>query len=178
MAVIAMCAGPHPSVNHFQGRVGCGADKDVPAVVTQGSGPRDSCAKSFLAGERIDHGDGPRIGRQVGQSDLRFICLGGAGNEAVWNSAAIRFWGSVGCAGAGITIPAGYSGEGVPFGLTFIARSCMEPQLIQIASAFEAATTARRVPTCLGIETSRASRSGDGMCANPDGDGASCAQVV
>ena len=85
---------------------------------------------------------------------------------------------SVVCAGAGITIPAGYSGEGVPFGLTFIARSCMEPQLIQIASAFEAATTARRVPTFLGIETSRASRSGDGMCANPDGDGASCTQVV
>lgn len=45
-----------------------------------------------------------------------------------------------------ITVPAGYSTEGEPVGLTFTAKAYSEPQLIKFAYAFEQATKHRKAP--------------------------------
>lgn len=47
----------------------------------------------------------------------------------------------------GITVPAGYSKTGVPFGICFGGLKGYEPRLIQIAYAFEQATRVRKIPT-------------------------------
>jgi amidase len=44
-----------------------------------------------------------------------------------------------------ITVPAGHA-KGLPIGLSFIGKAWNEKQLIEIAYAFEQATTARRAP--------------------------------
>lgn len=44
-----------------------------------------------------------------------------------------------------ITVPAGYVGP-LPFGITFLAKAWMEPQLIQVAYAFEQSTHHRKPP--------------------------------
>lgn len=65
---------------------------------------------------------------------------------------ALLFPGSEGCwlpARAGypsVTVPAGYTGEGRPFGVTFTGTAWSEPTLIKLAYAFEQATKARRAP--------------------------------
>eukprot|EP00850_Spirogloea_muscicola_P001693 SM000006S19458 [mRNA] locus=s6:863343:866519:- [translate_table: standard] len=46
-----------------------------------------------------------------------------------------------------ISIPAGYTPSGQPFGLTFMAGACTEPTLIEAAYAFEQATKLRKKPT-------------------------------
>ena len=45
-----------------------------------------------------------------------------------------------------LTIPMGYTAEGQPTGLTFIARPFEEDKLLKIGSAFEQATKARKFP--------------------------------
>ncbi|ERN13463.1 hypothetical protein AMTR_s00041p00207340 [Amborella trichopoda] len=47
----------------------------------------------------------------------------------------------------GITVPAGYDEEGVPFGICFGGLRGSEPKLIGIAYSFEQATHIRRPPT-------------------------------
>ncbi|PKI52905.1 hypothetical protein CRG98_026736 [Punica granatum] len=49
----------------------------------------------------------------------------------------------------GISVPAGYSSDGVPFGICFGGLRGSEPKLIEIAYAFEQATRIRRPPPCL-----------------------------
>lgn len=46
-----------------------------------------------------------------------------------------------------ITVPAGYSSDKMPFGITFVGRPFSEPTLLRAAYAFEQATKARRAPT-------------------------------
>ncbi|BAS87984.1 Os04g0183500 [Oryza sativa Japonica Group] len=46
-----------------------------------------------------------------------------------------------------ITVPAGYDGHGVPFGICFGGLKGYEPRLIEMAYAFEQATKVRRMPS-------------------------------
>lgn len=46
----------------------------------------------------------------------------------------------------GITVPAGYDEQGVPFGICFGGLTGTEPTLIEIAYAFEQATKVRKSP--------------------------------
>lgn len=46
----------------------------------------------------------------------------------------------------GITVPAGYDGDGMPFGVLFGGLRGAEPALIEIAYAFEQATMIRKPP--------------------------------
>lgn len=46
-----------------------------------------------------------------------------------------------------IVVPAGYTPEGVPFGVTFAARAYQEPVLIKLAYSFEQNTKARKPPS-------------------------------
>jgi amidase len=45
-----------------------------------------------------------------------------------------------------VIVPAGYTAEGTPIGLTFLGRAWSEPTLLRLAHAFEAATHHRRLP--------------------------------
>ena len=45
-----------------------------------------------------------------------------------------------------ITVPAGYTGEGEPFGLTFLSDAFSEPELIELAYAYEQGTLRRIAP--------------------------------
>jgi amidase len=45
-----------------------------------------------------------------------------------------------------VIVPAGYTAEGAPLGLTFLGRAWSEPTLLRLAHAFEAATGLRRPP--------------------------------
>ena len=46
-----------------------------------------------------------------------------------------------------ITVPAGYTSDGEPFGLTFLSDAFSEPELIELAYAFEQGTLRRLSPT-------------------------------
>jgi amidase len=45
-----------------------------------------------------------------------------------------------------VIVPAGYTAEGAPIGLTFLGRAWSEPTLLRVAHAFERATRLRRPP--------------------------------
>lgn len=45
-----------------------------------------------------------------------------------------------------VIVPAGYTAEGAPLGLTFLGGAWSEPTLLRLAHAFEAATVFRRPP--------------------------------
>jgi amidase len=45
-----------------------------------------------------------------------------------------------------VIVPAGYTAEGTPIGLTFLGRAWSEPTLLRLAHAFERATRRRRPP--------------------------------
>ena len=47
----------------------------------------------------------------------------------------------------GISVPAGYTSDGVPFGICFGGLKGSEPKLIEIAYGFETATKVRSPPT-------------------------------
>lgn len=46
-----------------------------------------------------------------------------------------------------IVVPAGYTAQGVPFGVTFAARAYEEPMLIKLAYSYEQASLVRRPPS-------------------------------
>jgi len=46
-----------------------------------------------------------------------------------------------------VIVPAGYTAEGAPIGLTFLGRAWSEPTLLRLAHAFEGATRLRRPPS-------------------------------
>ena len=46
-----------------------------------------------------------------------------------------------------VSVPAGYTSKGVPFGVAFTARAYEEPKLIKLAYAFEQASKARKPPS-------------------------------
>lgn len=46
-----------------------------------------------------------------------------------------------------ITVPAGYTSDGVPIAISLLRRPFREPTLINLAYAFEQATLARRPPS-------------------------------
>ena len=48
-----------------------------------------------------------------------------------------------------VIVPAGYTTEGAPIGLTFLGRAWSEPTLLRVAHAFEGATRLRRPPPSL-----------------------------
>ena len=45
-----------------------------------------------------------------------------------------------------VIVPAGYTEDGTPVGLTFLGRAWSEPALLRLAYAFEQATRHRRPP--------------------------------
>jgi Asp-tRNA(Asn)/Glu-tRNA(Gln) amidotransferase A subunit family amidase len=47
---------------------------------------------------------------------------------------------------ASLTVPAGYTSQGLPFGVTFLGRPYAEPQIIKLAYAYEQATHHRKAP--------------------------------
>jgi amidase len=47
---------------------------------------------------------------------------------------------------AAITVPAGFTSQGLPVGITFLGRAYSEPQMIKLAYAYEQATHHRRPP--------------------------------
>ena len=56
-----------------------------------------------------------------------------------------------------VIVPAGYTGEGVPIGLTFLGRAWSEATLLRLAHAFETATHLRRLPTSVSPAATGAS---------------------
>ncbi|TAA72808.1 amidase family protein [Planococcus salinarum] len=51
-----------------------------------------------------------------------------------------------------ITVPAGYTGTGLPVGITFSAQAYSEPRLIELAYSYEQATKKRNAPD-FGVDT-------------------------
>jgi amidase len=51
-----------------------------------------------------------------------------------------------------VIVPAGYTREGAPVGLTFLGRAWSEPVLLRLAHAFERATLHRRTPAAVAGE--------------------------
>jgi amidase len=45
-----------------------------------------------------------------------------------------------------LIVPAGFTGDGLPVGLSFMGRAFSEPRLLAMGYAFEQATRARRLP--------------------------------
>jgi amidase len=52
-----------------------------------------------------------------------------------------------------VIVPAGYTAEGAPIGLTFLGRAWTEPTLLRVAHAFERATRYRRPPSSVAPGT-------------------------
>ena len=51
-----------------------------------------------------------------------------------------------------VIVPAGYTAEGAPVGLTLLGRAWSEPTLLRLANAFECATRHRRQPASVAPE--------------------------
>ncbi|KAH7518460.1 probable amidase At4g34880 [Ziziphus jujuba] len=104
----------------------------------------------FIASEMTDG-----IGKQVLKAVERMKKLSEEGFEKLMIEneldAMVTFgWGSAPVLAIGgypaISVPAGYQTGGMPFGICFGGLKGTEPNLIEIAYAFEQATKARRVP--------------------------------
>jgi amidase len=55
----------------------------------------------------------------------------------------------------GITVPAGYDSDGMPFGICFGGLKGTEPRLIEVAYAFEQASMVRRPPIAKSFEINK-----------------------
>lgn len=49
----------------------------------------------------------------------------------------------------GISVPAGYTKQGLPYGMTFLGKKAEEPRLIEVAYGYEQATKMRKPPQYL-----------------------------
>ena len=63
-------------------------------------------------------------------------------------------WGTTGASGPvigfpAITVPAGFTTDGLPVGLEFMARAFAEPTLFRLACAYEQGTHHRRSPALM-----------------------------
>ena len=97
--------------------------------------PHETYRRSRAEDLRISRADG--VDRVMASERLDALVFPG------WSGAAIG-------AKAGypsVIVPAGYTAEGTPIGLTVLGRAWSEPTLLRIAHAFENATRARRPPT-------------------------------
>jgi len=99
------------------------------------NGPRSETYRHSRAEDlRLSRADG--IDRVMASERLDVLVFPG------WSGAAIG-------AKAGypsVIVPAGYTAEGAPIGLTFLGRAWSEATLLRVARAFESATRHRRPP--------------------------------
>ena len=80
----------------------------------------------------------PTSPRRPGRADIAPAPSGGGGRSATRYANLTGF--------PDLIVPAGFTGEGLPVGLSFLARAFDEPRLLALGYAFEQATRARRLP--------------------------------
>ena len=80
----------------------------------------------------------PTSPRRPGRADIAPAASGGGGRSATRYANLTGF--------PDLIVPAGFTGEGLPVGLSFLGRAFDEPRLLALGYAFEQATGARRLP--------------------------------
>ncbi len=80
----------------------------------------------------------PTSPRRPGRIDIAPAPSGGGGRSATRYANLTGF--------PDLIVPAGFTGEGLPVGLSFLGRAFDEPRLLALGYAFEQATRARRLP--------------------------------
>ncbi|MYK87300.1 MAG: glutamyl-tRNA amidotransferase, partial [Acidobacteria bacterium] len=80
----------------------------------------------------------PTSPRRPGRADIAPAPSGGGGRSATRYANLTGF--------PDLIVPAGFTGEGLPVGLSFLGRAFDEPRLLALGYAFEQATRARRLP--------------------------------
>ena len=80
----------------------------------------------------------PTSPRRPGRADIAPAPSGGGGRSATRYANLTGF--------PDLIVPAGFTGEGLPVGLSFLGRAFDEPRLLALGYAFEQATAARRLP--------------------------------
>ena len=80
----------------------------------------------------------PTSPRRPGRADIAPAPSGGGGRSATRYANLTGF--------PDLIVPAGFTGEGLPVGLSFLGRAFDEPRLLALGYAFEQATGARRLP--------------------------------
>ena len=81
----------------------------------------------------------PTSPRRPGRVDVAPAPTGGGGPSATRYANLTGF--------PDLIVPAGFTGDGLPVGLSFLGRAFDEPRLLALGYAFEQATRARRLPT-------------------------------
>ncbi len=80
----------------------------------------------------------PTSPRRPGRIDIAPAPSGGGGRSATRYANLTGF--------PDLIVPAGFTGDGLPVGLSFLGRAFDEPRLLALGYAFEQATKARRLP--------------------------------
>ena len=80
----------------------------------------------------------PTSPRRPGRVDIAPAPTGGGGRSATRYANLTGF--------PDLIVPAGFTGDGLPVGLSFLGRAFDEPRLLALGYAFEQATGARRLP--------------------------------
>ncbi len=80
----------------------------------------------------------PTSPRRPGRADIAPAPAGGGGRSATRYANLTGF--------PDLIVPAGFTGDGLPVGLSFLGRAFDEPRLLALGYAFEQATGARRLP--------------------------------
>ena len=80
----------------------------------------------------------PTSPRRPGRVDVAPAPTGGGGRSATRYANLTGF--------PDLIVPAGFTGDGLPVGLSFLGRAFDEPRLLALGYAFEQATRARRLP--------------------------------
>ena len=80
----------------------------------------------------------PTSPRRPGRVDIAPAPSGGGGRSATRYANLTGF--------PDLIVPAGFTGDGLPVGLSFLGRAFDEPRLLALGYAFEQATRARRLP--------------------------------